>query len=83
MSFEDKYDLQRESGGLYTTEQVAEAVANPEVVQGMLEGSNVVPILEMTRMLEVSKAYKSANKLIEGENERLRKMIRELASQQP
>ena len=82
VSFEDKYDLQRHNGGLYSTEQLPQPVENPHVVQGMVEGSNVVPILEMTRMMEVSKAYTSANKLIEGENERLRKMIRELPSQQ-
>ena len=82
VTFEDRYNMQPKSGGMFSTDQVAQVVDNPQVVQGMLEGSNVVPILEMTRMIEVSKAYTSANKMVEGENERLRRMIREMASQQ-
>ena len=35
------------------------------VRQGMLEGSNVKPILEITRMIEVSRAYESTARMMD------------------
>ena len=52
---------------------------SPDVVQGMLEGSNVEPIIELTRMIEVSRSYDAAKKFIDKEDERMRKVARELA----
>lgn len=34
------------------------------VVQGALEGSNVRPVIELTRLLEISRAYQSAAKIV-------------------
>ena len=78
VTFENDQDLQRQEGGLYTTEQLPTDQTDAEISQGALEGSNVEAILEMTRMMEVSRQYSSAQKLIDREDERIRKMIREL-----
>ena len=40
-------------------------VEAPRVRQGMLESSNVNPILEMTRMIEVSRAYEQMAKMMD------------------
>ena len=46
-----------------------------KVRQGMLEGSNVKPILEITRMIEVSRAYESVSKMMDSQSELTRQAI--------
>jgi len=46
-----------------------------KVRQGMLEGSNVQPILEITRMIEVSRAYESVSKMMDSQSELTRQAI--------
>ena len=55
-----------------------EAVTFPKVRQGALEQSNVDPILEVARMIEVTRAYETAQSLIEDEDERISSAIRSL-----
>ena len=52
--------------------------APPEIVQGALEQSNVNPIMEITRMIEVSRAYSSVTKMIQDTDELARKAIERL-----
>lgn len=63
------------SGGMMTTEETPKTVAQPDIVQGSLEDSNVEPIQEITRMIDVQRAYARTRKMIEQEDERLKKMI--------
>lgn len=51
--------------------------AAPETVvhQGMLEGSNVKPIAEITRMIEVTRAYESMAKMMDANAELSRRSI--------
>lgn len=79
VTFDDGLDLKEVSGGLYDTDQVPQEVEAPHVVQHMVEGSNVEPIVEMTRMIDVHRSYKSVQKLIDAEDDRIKKMIGELA----
>ena len=80
VEFENQQNLQATAGGLYQTEEQPLDVDSPDVVQGMLEGSNVEPIIELTRMIEVSRSYDAAKKFIDKEDERMQKVARELAS---
>ena len=43
--------------------EAAQAAADPQVVQGMIEGSNVVAVTELTRIMEISRAFESATRL--------------------
>ncbi len=52
-----------------------EPAAEARVRQGMLEGSNVQAILEITRMVEVSRAYEQTSKMIDSEAELTRRTI--------
>ncbi len=74
--FEDPRSLDAVAGGLMMSATPAVAVANPDVVQGMLEGSNVEPISEITRLIAVKRAYESAAKLIDREDDRIRNMVK-------
>ncbi len=79
VTFNQPLNLQRAANGMYTTDQLAVPVDRPEVAQHALERSNVQGVLEMTRMIEVSRRYKSTQGLIDKEDERIRKAINELA----
>lgn len=56
-----------------------EAVVNPKVRQGSLEGSNVNPVHEIARMIEVTRAYEMAQSVIQDEDERVREAIQTLS----
>lgn len=47
-----------------TSNQTPTPAADVKLRQGMLEGSNVNPILEMTKMIEVSRAYEQMSQMI-------------------
>jgi flagellar basal-body rod protein FlgF len=41
----------------------------------MLEGSNVEPIIEMERLIDLHRAYDQSRVLIDREDDRIRKML--------
>ena len=78
VTFEDEQRLKREAGGLYSSEQEPEDAETTVLVQGALEGSNVEPILELTKMIETHRAFDSTRKLIDREDNRQKQMIQKL-----
>ena len=80
VSFENETELKKEGDSLYSSEEDAIPVANPNIAQGYIEQSNVSPIVEMTKMIDVMRAYQSAAKLSETNNELTTKAINELSS---
>ncbi len=79
VEFDNRQDLRQVGGGLLATDAPPKIVDNPDVVQGMLEKSNVNAIAEMTRMIEVNRAYSAAKKFIDKEDERIKAMVKVLA----
>jgi flagellar basal-body rod protein FlgF len=75
VKFENPQDLRKVSGGLYQTDANAQDVEKPQVVQGMIEVSNVQPVVEMTKMIQVQRNYESVQRMIENEHDRVRKAI--------
>ena len=75
VNFADLQALQEEAAGLYKTTATATPIANAHLVQGALEQSNVQPIIELTRMMSVSRNYEAAQQLVQSEHERIRKAI--------
>jgi len=82
VQFEDDQEPKRGANGLYTTEQDPQVATDVQLVQGSLEQSNVVAVLEITRMIEISNAHNSLRKILENEDERNRTMIRRLGQSQ-
>jgi flagellar basal-body rod protein FlgF len=78
VKFDNLQRLQRAGDGLYTTDAPALPTDNVDVLQGSLEGANVQPILEITRMIEASRIYQSSKKVIDSEDERIRSAIQRL-----
>ena len=59
-----------------TTEAATPAEAR--VMQGFVEASNVEPVAQITRMIEVQRAYELMQSLMERDDERIRGTIREI-----
>ena len=78
-SFANQQDLVPAGSGLYVTSATATPDTTSTVHQGTLEDSNVQPILEMTQMLDVQRAYAAAHNIIEGEDNRQRNAIDKLS----
>ncbi len=56
VTFPNLQDMKATGDNLYTTTQTETPVAQPRMVQGSIEGSNVNAVLEVTRMIEVTRA---------------------------
>ena len=76
--FSDEQALRHEAGGLMSTDATPQQVARPHIIQGALESSNVQPVLEMSHMIEVQRAYEGVKAFIDAEDQRQRKMIEQL-----
>lgn len=62
--------LQAQGGNIYTTNETGETVTDSMIVQGAVEHSNVEPIVEMTKMIDVSRTYERTSNLIGDDNTR-------------
>ncbi|MBO6784837.1 MAG: flagellar basal-body rod protein FlgF [Alphaproteobacteria bacterium] len=75
VTFANQQDMELLGNSLLRTNQVPIDAAGTEVVQGMLEGSNVIAITEMTRMIDLLRSYQSANQLITSDEDRQEQAI--------
>ena len=78
VSFDNDAVLRQTGNTLFRADAPPRAVEKPVVVQGALESSNVQPIVEITRMIEVQRSYESVARFIDREDERIRGLIREM-----
>ncbi len=69
-------NLAKDTDGLFTGN--ATPLANPRLVVGALEASNVNLIREMVSMIEIIRAYESHQKVIQAHDETLNRAINEL-----
>ena len=79
VEFETDMALRPEGTSLFTTDQTATIMTQPRVAQGVLEKSNVQPIAEISRMIEVNRAYQSLASMIEKSDQLRRNAINNLA----
>ena len=75
VTFEDGQDLEKAGDGLYRTDQQPVLAAETRVIQGMLEGSNVRAVVEMTEMMSTVRAYQGTQKIIDSHHELERRMV--------
>ncbi|MES2860426.1 MAG: flagellar basal-body rod protein FlgF [Pseudomonadota bacterium] len=78
--FENLAVLSKDGDGLYRNASNASPIdaAGAQVRQGMLEGSNVNPLVEITHLIEISRAYERATKMIENVQELSRRSVERL-----
>ncbi|MEH6834264.1 MULTISPECIES: flagellar hook-basal body complex protein [Falsihalocynthiibacter] len=75
---ENPFDLRRENGVRFEFTGEVTPVENPTILQGFVEDSNVNPVGEVARMIEVQRAYEQGQGFLEKEDERIRAVIRAL-----
>ena len=68
-------DLMRDSNTYFSAAGGFVAAKDFGIVQGALEQSNVSPVLEVSRMIEVQRAYEAGQTLLETEDQRLGQLI--------
>ncbi|MEL7013939.1 MAG: flagellar basal body rod C-terminal domain-containing protein, partial [Pseudomonadota bacterium] len=55
-------------------------IENGRMLQGFVEESNVNPVVEIARMIEVQRAYELGQGFLDKEDERVRSALRTLTS---
>lgn len=76
--FADEQAMKKVGDGLFSTAQEVLPAVDARIRQGALEGSNVEPIKEITRMVQIVRAYQSTSKLLEQVQELERKSAERL-----
>jgi len=71
----DPTELSREGDNLWLAAAGTEPLETPQIIQGFLEGSNVQPVNEIARMIEVQRHYDAGQKLLDMENDRIKSVI--------
>ena len=77
----DPLKMTREAGMLYVPGDDIVPVDNPHISQGFLEDSNVNPIIEIARMIEVQRGYEAGQSLMRDEDERIRSALQVMGGQ--
>jgi flagellar basal-body rod protein FlgF len=80
--FDNPQKMRQVGNGLYDSPDQPTVVDRPQILQGMLEDSNVQPVTEMTNMISVSREYEANQKIIEAENTRRQQAIAVLSGVQ-
>lgn len=74
----DPSDLRHVAGTLFETGTAAEPMDDAKVRQGFIEESNVNPVTEIARMIEVQRAYELGQSFLDQEDQRIRQAITSL-----
>jgi len=72
---EDPKELVHQAGTRFTAQNGTVPVDAPRLMQGFVEQSNVDPVSEISRMIEVQRAYELGQNFLDREDERIRSVI--------
>ena len=70
----DPLSLQHQSGTLFSANGI-EPAEGGVILQGYLEDSNVNPVMEIARMIEVQRAYELGQSFMDQEDKRMRSVV--------
>lgn len=70
--------LERVGSNLWSAEGQATTDFEGVVMQGALEGSNVHPVIELNRLIEISRAYQSAAQMVSNQDDLRRRTLERL-----
>lgn len=78
--FENEQAMRKVGDTMFETDADPQPVdQRTELAQGMIEGSNVQAVLEVTRMIEIMRRFQSASRIVEQEHERARRAIEKIS----
>jgi flagellar basal-body rod protein FlgF len=78
VDFANERGLVKEGSNLYSTTQALSAAPNATIDQGMLESSNVQPVIEISHMIEVMRAYQATASLSQSQEDMIRQAVSRL-----
>ena len=79
VNFNEEQNLNKEGFNLFKTDEQPTPVEQPNLMQGMVEGSNVKPVLELTTMIETTRAYVNQAQLLKKSDELKTEAMNKLA----
>ncbi|WP_226779880.1 flagellar hook-basal body complex protein [Oceaniglobus trochenteri] len=68
-------DMTRRDGVMFNLSAPPEPVIEGTILQGFLEGSNVSPVSEIARMIQVQRAYEMGQGFLDKEDQRIRNVL--------
>ncbi len=77
----DPMRITAEGGALFRADVPTTPVTSPNLVQGAIEGSNVQPVLEVTRMMDGLRQFQFVSALVQAEDDRQQSSIDKLLPQ--
>lgn len=77
----DPTGLERRGAAAFSAPDGTVPEPTGRIMQGFLEGSNVAPVAEMARLVEVQRAYEMGQGFLDREDQRLERVIRTLGPQ--
>jgi flagellar basal-body rod protein FlgF len=81
VTFADERALKKSGGSLYDAAGVpATAATNTRVRQGLIEKSNVEPVIEISKMIEVMRAYQASSDLTKSGEDLLKQAIQKIGA---
>jgi len=80
VSFTAPEKLRPEGSGLLVSDEPPIPGARGSLVQGALEGSNVKGVLEITRLIEITRAFEGTQKMLDTHHELTRRTVERLGS---
>lgn len=78
----DPTDLNRQAGALFVTRSGVEPMDEGVILQGQIERSNVEPVTQIARMIEVQRAYELGQSFLDAEDQRVRDFLRTAGARQ-
>jgi flagellar basal-body rod protein FlgF len=78
VDFANERAMTKNGASLYSTTQTAVPAANATLKQGMIESSNVQPVVEISRMIEMMRCYEAVSSLSKSTDDLKRQAIEKL-----
>lgn len=72
---EESANMTRENGVRFSSSDEFLPADTASVAQGFLESSNVNPVLQISRLIEVQRSYETGQSFLENEDERIRSIL--------
>jgi flagellar basal-body rod protein FlgF len=82
VSFDDERALVKEGSNDYSTTQLPKSASAATIEQGAIERSNVEPVVEISNMIEIMRAYQATTSLTESQEQLKRNAIDRLSQVQ-
>ena len=79
VQFKDEQALNKDGFNLFNTNEAPAVVEAPNILQGMVEQSNVKPVIELTNMIETTRAYTTQARMMQKSEELKSDAINRLA----